>query len=182
MKTRIAITILLSTFLLASCNQTNYPNEIKTIDSLLTRIDSAENLYSKIDTSGLYEEGRTFKMKFNFVKNAYEQSEDTLNHDMAILISEYRDLRKPYAQFKDMYVANAKELEFSKKQLFDLRHDLEYNLLDTNFVRRMVNSERDATESLVNETKNLFSGRKSIIDENNRLEPKIDSLITVLKK
>ena len=181
MKTGLLTGLVLSIFVLASCNETQYQEEIKTVDYLLSRIDSAEKAHANIDTSGIADAGVSFKKKFTFVSSSFEQQNDTLNRDAALLISNYRDLKKPYANFVDEWMANAKELEFSKKQLIDLRHDLEHNLLDTNFVTKMVVSEQKATEAVVFDTRRLERGRKAMVAKNDSLEPKIDSLITKIK-
>lgn len=172
----IAVLILIS-----ACNQTKYPNEIKTVDNLLLQIDSAQKMHAAIDTSGIKEGNRIYKQKFNFVKSNYTQTADTLHRREALLISDYRNLKKPYDRFNDQYSANAKELEFTKGQLLDLRHDLEHNLLDTNFVKRMVADEIDATEAVVKETQRLQNSRKVMIATQKELEPKIDSLINFIK-
>ncbi|NEN22915.1 hypothetical protein G3O08_05310 [Cryomorpha ignava] len=172
----IAILVLVS-----ACNETKYPNEIQTVDRLIAQIDSAQKIHAGIDTTGIKEGNRIFSQKFNFVKANYTQTADTLHRKEALLISNYRDLKKPYDRFNDQYSVNAKELEFSKGQLLDLRHDLEHNLLDTNFVKRMVESEIEATETVVAETKRLENGRKTMIEKNNELEPRIDSLINYIK-
>lgn len=177
----IALSIAGILAIISSCTQTQYPDELKTVDSLLTRIDSAEKLHASIDTTGIKEGNRIFQQKFNFVKSNYTKTADTLHREEALLISDYRALKKPYDRFIDQYSANSKELEFSKGQLLDLRHDLEHNLLDTNFVKRMVASEMDATDAVVAETKRLYLGRKTMINKNNELEPRIDSLINFIK-
>jgi len=181
MKTGIFPGLLLSLFVLVSCNETNYQEEIKTVDHLLSRIDSAQTAHANIDTLGITEAGVSFKKKFSFVQSSYEQEGDTLNREAALLISNYRDLKKPYSNFVDEWMSNAKELEFSKKQLIDLRHDLEHNLLDTNFVSKMVVSEQKATAEAVFDTRRLVRGRKAMIAKNDSLEPLIDSLITKIK-
>ena len=62
-----------------------------------------------------------------------------------------------------------------------MRHDLEHNLLDSNFVKRMVASEIEATRAVVNDTKRIEDIRNTMIETNNKLEPRIDSLINLIK-
>jgi|SRR5690554_454798 len=181
MKTATAIGILSALLFLSSCNTTNYPNEIQTIDSLLMRIDTAQKIYAEIDTTGIKEKGEIFNRKFNYLTAFYQQSPDTITREAAFLIADYRTLRKPYAQFVDRYLNYGEELEFSQKQLADLRFDLEHNLLDTNFVKRMMFSEREAIESIVNNIKNLSIGKEMMVDRNEKLDPVIDSLINTIK-
>ena len=182
MKTATAIGILSALLLLSSCNTTNYPAEIKTIDSLLMRIDTAQKIYAKIDTSGIRNEGEAFKRKFNYLTAFYQQSPDTISREAAFLVADYRTLRKPYAQFIDRYRTYGEELDFSEKQLVDLRFDLEHNLLDTNFVKRMIFSEKEAVETVVSDIKNLSIGKDMMVDRNGKLEPVIDSLINTIKQ
>ena len=181
MKIATAIGILSALLLMSSCNTTNYPNEINTVDSLLMRIDTAQKVYAKIDTTNIREEGEVFKRKFNYLTAFYQQSPDTISREAAFLVADYRTLRKPYAQFFDKYHTYGAELAFSEKQLVDLRFDLEHNLLDTNFVTRMVYSEKEAVEKVVTEIKNLSLGMDVMVETNGKLEPVIDSLINVIK-
>ena len=181
MKIATAVGFLSILLFMSSCNTTNYPNEIKTIDSLLMRIDTAQKIYAKIDTTGIREDGDTFKRKFNYLTAFYQQSPDTITREAAFLVADYRSLRKPYAQFIDKYKAQGAELAFSEKQLVDLRFDLEHNLLDTNFVNRMIYSEKEAVDKVVNEIKNLSVGKQMMVERNQKLEPVIDSLINAIK-
>lgn len=181
MKTATAIGILSALLLMSSCNTTNYPNEIKTVDSLLMRIDTAQKIYAKIDTTNVREEGEVFKRKFNYLTAFYQQSPDTITREAAFLVADYRTLRKPYAQFIDRYRTYGEELAFSQKQLVDLRFDLEHNLLDTNFVNRMIHSETEAVESVVTQIKSLSIGKDMMVERSEKLDPVIDSLINALK-
>lgn len=181
MKTATAIGFLSALLFLSSCNSTNYPNEINTVDSLLMRIDTAQNIYAKIDTTNIRAEGEVFKRKFNYLTAFYQQSPDTITRKAAFLVADYRTLRKPYAQFIDRYHTYGEELEFSQKQLVDLRFDLEHNLLDTNFVTRMMHSEKEAVENVVIQIKNLSIGKDMMVDRNEKLDPVIDSLINTIK-
>lgn len=176
----IGFLALFATF--SACNQTPYTAEIETVNKLLAKMDSAEQIHARIDTTGLTEGKRVFNQKFNFVTANYTKTPDTLHRQEAMLISDYRNLKKPYDRFSTQYAANAKELEFSKKQLLDLRHDLEHNLLDTNFVTRMVASETEAAERLMAETKRIEDIRTTMIESQSKLEPKIDSLITLIQE
>jgi len=181
MKSLKTIGFLIVVVLMSACNKTNYPTEIEIVDGLLAQIDSAQKIHAAIDTTGIKEGNRIFNQKFNFVKANYTQTADTLHRKEALLISDYRNLKKPYDRFNNQYSANAKELEFSKGQLLDLRHDLEHNLLDSNFVKRMVASEIEATRAVVNDTKRIEDIRNTMIETNNKLEPRIDSLINLIK-
>src|SRR5690554_132910 len=181
MKIATAIGILSLLFSISSCNTTNYPNELNTIDSLMMRIDTAQKIYAEIDTAAVRHDGETFKRKFSYLSAFYQQSTDTLARETAFLLGDYQSLRKPFSRFIDQYGACGKELAFSEQQLIDLRFDLEHNLLDTNFVSRMVNSETKTVDKIVSEIKTLSLTQSKMVQKNKELEPAIDSLINTIK-
>lgn len=165
-----------------SCERTQYAEEIQTIDSLRVELDSSARALDKIDTTGLAAAKTRFTENLYFVQKTYSEREDTMPRDVALLMSEYRSLKKPSTGFLDKYVLASEELEFSKTQLRDLKHDLQNNLLDTNLVEELLTDERKAVEKVVSDVKQLELSNKVTRKKRAEVEPRIDSLIQELKK
>lgn len=181
MKRKLTLLILIA-FIGFSCERTHYADEIKTIDSLRVELDSAARTLAKIDTTGLAEAKTRFTENLYFVQKTYSEREDTMPRDVAMLMSEYRSLKKPSTGFLDKYALASEELEFSKTQLRDLKHDLQNNLLDTNLVEELLADERNAAEKVLSDVKQLKLSNEVTRKKRAEIEPRIDSLVQELKK
>lgn len=181
MKRELALIILLA-LMVSGCEQTHYGKEIATIDSLLVELDTVDLMYRRIDTAGMADMSRKFSENLGFVQQAYINRKDTMSQDVALLMSDYRILKKPAKGFKGKYQKAGQELEFTKNQLADLRHDLQNNLLDSNLVEDMLQDELKAVGMLENSVEALKLSTKFTKEKQADIEPRIDSLIQVLKQ
>jgi hypothetical protein len=176
------IIIIILGALATSCKmESQYKREIVLLDSLIYAIDTCIVSLDQMDTLHYTELGKKFSERTNFVQAWYKQRGDTIHRETAMIMAEYRELRKPFMKFKGEYDRVENELVFTKNQLVNLNHDLQHNLLDTNIVNRVFLEERQAAEKVIADTQsltvsNMVSKRKLAV-----IEPKIDSLITVLK-
>ncbi|MCH2215207.1 MAG: hypothetical protein MK086_08570 [Flavobacteriales bacterium] len=176
------LTLFLVIVLLAyACNRNNYTTEINQIDSLIVELDSAKEIYSSIDTAGFSELSQSFSENTAFVQQVYKQRDDTMPGNVAMLMSEYRELKKPAKGFLVKHSSIGEELNFTQKQLEDLRHDLENNLLDANFVDRMLTDEMKALNEVESSVATLKLSGQFTKEKQAEMEPKVDSLIQVLK-
>ncbi len=173
---------VVSGLLASACTPTTwYEKEIATIDSLIYSIDTCTASLGKLDTLDYTTLSKTFSERTNFVQAWHTQRGDTMQREVAMIMSEYRELKKPLQNFTKEYYRVEAELVFTKNQLGSLRHDLSNNLLDTNIVKRVFIEEKLAAEKIMYdkqalETSNMVSKRKLVV-----IEPKMDSLITALK-
>ncbi len=165
----------------ASCNRTSYKAEIQTIDSLLVELDSAKAIFNRIDTSGFADLNRSMGTKTSYISGHYSQKGDTIGRDLAFLLSNYRDMRKPLKNHKMAFDEVAEELQFSREQLLNLRNDLENNLQDTIRVRKFMQQEVEAASEVIARPAVLAAGAERTRSNQAIYEPKIDSVIAVLK-
>jgi len=167
--------------LLTACNRTDFTTEVKKIDSLMVELDSAIALYNSIDTIGFPEISQSFSENTAFVQKIYTDRNDTMPRDVAMLMSDYRELKKPAKGFLVKHKSIGEELDFTQKQLEDLKHDLENNLLDSNFVDRMLVDELEAVQTVEGSVASLKLSSEFTKKKYAEMEPQIDSLIYVLK-
>jgi hypothetical protein len=156
------------------CEQTNFDNEIVTIDSLMVRLDTLDLMHKKVDTTDFSKLSQKFTENISFVQAAYTSSKDTMPQDVALLMSDYRMLKKPSKGLKDNYQRTLEEI--------NLKHDLQNNLLDSILVQDMLTDERKALGVVENSVQDLKLSSEFTRTKRAELEPRIDSLIQALKK
>jgi len=164
------------------CESTNFSEEIKTIDSLLVELDTIDLMQRRVDTTGFSQSSQTFTENITYVQRTFTDREDTMSKDIAVLMSDYRSLKKPSKGFLGKYQRTREEITFAKNQLADLRHDLQNNLLDSNLVDKMLEDEIKAVDDIKNSVENLQISSDFTRSKREELEPRIDSLIQVLKQ
>jgi len=174
--------IFVLAFMASSCERTHYKQEIVTIDSLQVRLDTVALMFRRIDTAGISDLSQKFSENLGFVQQAYIKKKDTIPKDVALLMSDYRTLKKPATGFYGNYQKAGEELKFSKRQLSDLKHDLQNNLLDSILVQEMLQGEMKAVGSVENSVQDLKLSSEFTKAKRAKIEPRIDSLIQVLKK
>ncbi len=174
--------ILLGLILIVGCSRTHYSEELRQIDSMIVELDSARNIHRRIDTTGYGEAMKKYTTRMSSIQGSYASRGDTMERDVAMMMASYRELKKPLERFKKSYAAVSTDLEFTRTQLLDLKHDLEHNLLDSNLVHKMLREEDDAVTRIRMETDQLKMSYKVTEDKTQKLEPKVDSLLHELKK
>lgn len=179
MKLPIAI-LILSTALFA-CNSTPYTEEIEEARSLIESLDSASTELAQIDTSGYRNASKAYAVKVGYIQNQYANAGDTIDRELAEILTGYKELKKPYQQFVSKYETTQKEIEFSRKQLKNLKYDMEKASLDTQMVAEFMQTERDAVQKVITSVEQLKNSKSVTKVKAAIWEPKIDSVITVLK-
>lgn len=178
---RIIATISIGAALLMSCQGTKFPEEVKSIDYLIAQIDSAKTTHSNIDTSGYKKFRKDYVSKLGFVEQAFISKGDTIERDLALFLTKYRELKKPYRDFKSKYEQADKDLIFTEKQLLTLKHDLEYNTLDSAMVSKFMQNETQASTKIVGTVNQLALSNNTTRRKAGTLELQMDSVITLLK-
>lgn len=181
MKSGFALAFGIAVFI-TSCQQTNFQKEIVTIDSLLVKLDTIDLMHRRIDTTDFSKLGQRFSENLSYIQEVYTSREDTMPKDVALLMSDYRVLKKPSKGLSGNYQRTNEELKFSKSQLADLKHDLQNNLLDSILVQDMLQDEREAVEAIENSVQELKLSSEFTKTKRAELEPRIDSLIQVLNQ
>lgn len=173
--------VFLALIFLSACQRTEYTAEIRQIDSLVIVLDTMRNIHRRIDTTGYEQAMEAYAERMAAVGKLYSERGDTMNYEVGMMMAEYRELKKPLEKFKRKYAEVATELDFSRTQLLDLKHDLEHNLLDTNIVNKMLRSESEAVEKIVAETNELQTSHQITLKKTESMEPAVDSLIQALE-
>ena len=178
---RITGILLVSTALLMSCQGTNFPSEVKSIDYLIDRIDSAKITHSGVDTTGYAQFRKSYVSNLGFVEQNFKSRGDTIDRELAFFLTGYRALKKPYRDFKSKYEQADKDLIFTEKQLLTLKHDVEHNTLEVHMVSKFMQNETQAVIKIVGTVNQLALSNETTRRKASTLEMQMDSVITLLK-
>jgi len=166
--------------LLFSCEPNPYKEEVQNLDQLINQIEKSSTKLVQIDTTGLSDKWREYKDNVNTITGSYKESGDTIGSDLAMILSDYKQLKKPYSEFKDAYASALEELKFTKNQLLTLKHDLENNILEPPVAEKMIQSEKMAAKKIMEQVEQL--ARTDSVTQVKAIEisATIDSVITSL--
>lgn len=174
--------IILAMATLIACKSDKYPSEVNKIEELIKQVDRSSTVLVGIDTSGLSAKWKSYKSNTEFITGYYKSNNDTIDASLAMILAEYKQLKKPYSEFKEVYSEAFEELKFSKNQLITLKHDLEKGILEPQLAQKMVIAETEATNRILTQVKQLVKADSVTLVKTEIYTPKIDSVISSIQK
>jgi len=178
---KLPFVVLVLSLALFACNSTPYTEEIQDAKSLIDTLNLAEKELATIDTSGYRDASKGYAVKVGYIQKTYMNNGDTINRKLAEILTGYKELKKPYQQFISKYETTQQEIEFSRKQLKNLKYDMERASLDSQMVADFMETERDAVQKITTAVEQLKNSKSVTKVKAAIWEPKIDSVITALK-
>ncbi len=180
---KLVYTIFLLAFFFVetACNQAD-PKVIAKIDHLLVVLDSTNKKVSGIDFEKEEEQTKKIKEDLNFIQTNFT---DTLSKEMGFVLSDYRGIIAEEGESgggENREKMLKKELDYTKKQLLDLKHDFEKAKLPEADFKKYFETESTTVSKLhayVN-LKQLEFNRKET--QYNTLQPKVQAFLDSLKK
>lgn len=180
MKKRILFFLAAALVSLYSCKPNPYNEEVKELDQLIKQVEKSSTKLVQIDTTGLAKKWQDYKENVNTITGTYKESGDTIGRELAMILSEYKELKKPYSEFKDAYAQALEELKFTKNQLVTLKHDLENNILEPPVAEKMLRSEKMAATKIIEHVEQLERTDSVTQVKAGEINATIDSVITSL--
>lgn len=166
----------------SGCGSSRYNEEIKELDQLIAQVEKASTRLVKIDTTGLEQKWTEYKNNVTSITDSYKTTNDTMSGDIAMLLSEYKELKKPYSEFKEAYEEAFEELKFTKNQLLNLKHDLQNDILEPPVASKMVKSEEMAARKIIGQVEQLARADSVTEMKAPGITAKIDSVISALSQ
>ncbi len=169
MSFRFFISILLtlcSTVVFDSCNfNKDYSGEIHRLDSLVTSLDSAANIFAQVNVDTLKAMQTTTESQLAYIQKNFVGE---MRRDIAAVAGEYKVNRKLLEQTAEKIESGRKETLFTKEQLTHLKqaivekatHDAAGNKMDQKYILKALGRERQ-------EAGMLLKG-KTVLPENAR--------------
>jgi len=177
---KIRIVLIFASLAFFSCKPNPYKEEVKELDQLISEVEKSSTKLVKIDTTGLAQKWKEYKENVNTITGVYKEEKDTIGKELAMILSDYRQLKKPYSEYKNAYSSTMEELKFTKKQLVTLKHDLENNILEQPVAAKMMQSEKMAARKIIEQVEQLARTDSVTEVKAAKINTTIDSVITSL--
>jgi len=156
------------------CQQPLVEKQLAEIDSLANRIDNIEALVLEINVDSL---SKYSKQMSADLKTLHDYYQDTISWEKAKFLSSYHRINKAFGKYIDKSYWYTEEIEFSKKQLADLKHDLEKGIIVPDSFSTYFSVEIKSTEDLGKMTSDEIARIKKLIIKYKQSNPKLNELL-----
>jgi len=178
MKIIAPMCIRISLFLF-SCKPDLPEAKVNAVDSLVSRIDSIHNQIADYDSSAIAETATQFYTNYNYITS---EMKDTIERETAIKLSRYFSLKKAFNFFNQNYSESKEQVLEEKKQLNDLKQDIENGLVEEKQLDNYLELEKDNLYLIEGRATTLNNAVHSINTMFTEMHPMVDSLITAFKE
>lgn len=157
-----SLIILFIAFIILSCSNKTIQKELKMIDSLsqvLKQTDKFLIITPQVEKFNSEVQGNmnSFNLK----------NKDTLSYMQSQLWTDYYMVGKVYSKYLKQAMSSEKEVVALKKQLDDLKHDLENNLINPAEFNDYILSEQKDIFFIFNKTEEYYN---AVLEHNKSLE------------
>lgn len=167
------ILLLLTPLMLFACENA-YQKEIGEVESLESIVNETEKMLFSIDTSVVYKTKRQVGEDLAQLQSFG----DTLDRETAFKLGDYFAGKKQLNRFTDNYQIFVQQIEFSKKQLVDLKQDLNNGLITKEKFHEYYMAEQSSVMDLNGRVNKSVGGLDKVIE---RLNAERDDIIQVLE-
>ena len=164
---------------LSSCSETPNEKSIQQVDSLLTVVTGAQVNLSALNPDDYSSLVDTVKQDVQFIQSQYP---DTMDLQTALKVDYYYRTIKSVRKFSETYSSQNSELDYTIKQLNNLKNDLAIEILDKESFMEIFPAESQAVSRHKESVENLKAWHESIGTSYNRHKSGIDSLIVYIKE
>lgn len=160
---------------LISCSsKINTSAEVSKLDSLLTEVTTAENVYkSEIQHEEIHWRLDSMSNVLKFIESNYEGE---MAKENAMLVARYNDTKGIVKKYKNRAPQIRKEIDRTKMQLSNFKQALQAgatkdkngNVIDKEYVSKQMRKETEAAEYLVKSIMELKERSLRFIEENEK--------------
>lgn len=162
---------------LGACNTPNQ-NEIKEVEALIAKVDSTEKALLSLDTAKIFGTKRQLATDIK----EFERIKDTLTREEAFRVADYFGSKKKFYRLSARYPQFIADIELSKKQLNNLKQDLENDLVKKDYYSTYYADEHSAFKDLEFQVNKLVTGIDVVVDKYETDRPKLLELMEELKQ
>lgn len=177
MKKFIPTLIVVFIIALSACKNDQNEKFIAKVDSLNMELKAIETKVLSMDTADFKK-----RIAYNDEKLAYIQNNftDTASKDQAIFMSDIIAVKRSYNKMLKQREDVIKEIVFSKTQLFDLKRDLQNNLILPNSFKEYFVAESKAINNISNTVNGLVKWAESNTARHDQMKEKIEKFVAEL--
>ncbi|MFA4851850.1 MAG: hypothetical protein WC599_04965 [Bacteroidales bacterium] len=178
MRKLIIITFILPLCFLA-CKSGKHAKEIKTIDSLYTVIDTIEKNLNSADTIKVKDVFEEYMKNIGQIRDCFNDKKGDTTWK---IITPYGIIRKPLKNFLNDYSGLYEEIRYSRKQLDNLKADIEGENIQKDTISEYTINEVTSVNRLKQIVNFSVDGVQKNLKLFDSLNPKVIQLIEQLKK
>ncbi len=170
----ILLSAFFGSFLLSSCTHKE-DKELATLDTFNIFIKKADSLYATIDYKKLNETVISINEKLKLIDQKYNG--DTISKETALIIENYKGIGNVLTQFYNQSKKLEEEIEESEKQIADLRHDIEKNIVKEEKMEEYVEREKEALQEVCTQVQLTQRSIGLTLVDYESMIPKIEQLL-----
>lgn len=175
----LILSILVGTLIFAGCESNVHSVKIQRIDSLLTMLDTSIQKLEQLDSKKISVAKKEAEEHLHFIQKNYP---DSMGMNLAGRLGDYKINRKLLKTLLENGDGLKGEMEYSVKQLEDLRHDLKADRIDSTQAAEYLRDEWEAASTLM-QRYNLIANRyQSGLKKHEELKVIADSIIKELNR
>jgi hypothetical protein len=171
------LVLLFVTVSFVACNNPN-EKEINEINALIAKATETENSLLSIDTSKVFGTKRQLEADIE----SFSEIGDTLSKAEAFKVSDIFGSKKKFYRLTAGYPKFIEQIETSKKQLNDLKQDLENGLINKDNYSTYYSDEQIALKDLDLQINKLVIGIDIVVEKYEKDRPELLNLIEKLKQ
>lgn len=169
--------ILLITLIFGACNNPNQ-KEIAEVEALIAKVGETEKSLLSIDTSKVFGTKRQLELDIAEFNNL----SDTLSKEEAFRVAEYFGSKKKFYRLTARYPKFIGDIETSKKQLDNLKQDLENGLVKKENYTTYYTEEQMILKDLDFQINKLITGIDVVVEKYEKDRPDLLNLMEELKQ
>lgn len=167
------LVFIIFSFSIQSCVNKKSENAILELDSLLVKLDTAQKNIAIVDSIKL----NNYMVSVDSSVFFFQQNiQDTILKEQAIVISKYISLQKPFNNMHQAYYFLLKEIPTSRRQIENLKHDLQERLFDNEKIEKFVLNEKQVVENIYSVSRELMK----VFSEKGMQFEELDSVIKAM--
>ncbi len=171
MKLKVLLIVIFSSLLVACGNQ--YQKEIAEVDGLLTMVNEIEKTVLSVDTSKAFETQRQIIKDLKYI----ESLNDTLDKETAFLLGDFYSDKKKIDRFYSNYHVIINQIDISKKQLNNLKQDLNNGLVSSEKFKDYYSAEHASIMDIDMKVNKSVRGIDEAIQKLEINRPELDKLL-----
>jgi hypothetical protein len=161
----------------SACNNPN-EKEIGEVEALITKANETEKSLLSLDTSKVF--GTKRQLEIDMAE--FSKFGDTLTKDEAFKVADYFGSKKKFFRLTAGYPKFIGQIETSKKQLNDLKADLENGVIKKENYTKYYAEEYSALEDLNFQINKLITGIDVVVEKYEADRPELLNLMEELKQ
>jgi flagellar motor protein MotB len=153
-------------FSFAACSLfTSYKEEAGICDALIARHDSIQKAYDSIDFEEIEIIGKTVEAEMDSIKKLLSTTGFALKKEDAMFLGRYKSVSKPYRKLEETRQTIEFDLRLSKKQLADLKQDIDNKKIEKEALSTHLETEEEALQIVIKNINNFLKSKASVQEE-----------------